>query len=135
MKSFADLIPANVNSPASIAVDLGAESCRVSLLRWTSGKPVISLVHRFANAPRQAAGGLRWDLTMIEDGLEAGLRRCAEIAQEGIRSIAVDGWAVDYVRVDADGKPWPIHFVIAMRERWRQSRRFITKYARNACVS
>jgi rhamnulokinase len=88
---------------ASIAVDLGAESCRVSLLRWVSGEPVITLVHRFANAPRVADGGLRWDLKMIEAGLDHGLRRCAAIADEGVRSIAVDGWAVDYVRMDADG--------------------------------
>jgi rhamnulokinase len=89
---------------ASIAVDLGAESCRVSLLRWVDGKPEIALVHRFANAPREVAGGLRWDLAMIEAGLDHGLRECAAIAREGIRSIAVDGWAVDYVRVDAEGK-------------------------------
>jgi rhamnulokinase len=30
---------------------------------------------------------------------------CAAIAEEGIRSIGVDGWAVDYVRLDVDGKP------------------------------
>src|SRR5437868_10923424 len=90
---------------ASIAVDLGAESCRVSLLRWQEGKPEITLVHRFANAPRESEGGLHWDLKLIEAGLEDGLRRCAAIASEGVRSIAVDGWAVDYVRVDADGKP------------------------------
>jgi rhamnulokinase len=92
-----------VDKRASIAVDLGAESCRVSLLRWQEGEPEITLVHRFSNAPRENEGGLHWDLTMIEAGLEVGLRRCAAIASEGIRSIAVDGWAVDYVRVDADG--------------------------------
>jgi rhamnulokinase len=96
------LLPADAR--ASIAVDLGAESCRVSLLRWVAGKPEITLVHRFANAPREVEGGLRWDLEMIEEGLDHGLRQCALIAQEGIRSIAVDGWAVDYVRIDADGK-------------------------------
>ena len=89
---------------ALIAVDLGAESCRISLLRWTSSGPSISLVHRFANAPREEGGGLRWDLAMIEEGLEYGLRRCAAIAKEGVRSIAVDGWAVDYVRVDEHGR-------------------------------
>ncbi len=89
---------------ASIAVDLGAESCRVSLLRWVDGKAAITLVHRFANAPREVDGGLHWDLAMIEAGLEEGLRRCAGIAEEGVRSIAVDGWAVDYVRLGADGK-------------------------------
>ncbi|MDE3105696.1 MAG: carbohydrate kinase [Acidobacteriota bacterium] len=90
---------------ALVAVDLGAESCRVSLLRWIKGKPVIQLVERFANAPREVEGGLKWDLKRIEAGLDAGLRKCAEIATEGIRSIAVDGWAVDYVRVDAQGRP------------------------------
>ena len=89
---------------ALIAVDLGAESCRVSLLRWVSGEAEISLVHRFANAPREVNGGLHWDLAMIEAGLDQGIRACAEIAKEGVRSIAVDGWAVDYVRVDGDGK-------------------------------
>ncbi|SNT37049.1 rhamnulokinase [Granulicella rosea] len=92
---------------ASIAVDLGAESCRVSLLRWEGTRPVITLVHRFPNAPRELpeeqGGGLRWDLSMIVHGLEHGLRLCAGLATEGVRSIAVDGWAVDYVRVDADG--------------------------------
>jgi rhamnulokinase len=101
-KSDMGLVPADTR--ASIAVDLGAESCRVSLLRWVDGKPVITLVERFANAPREVKGGLKWDLAMIEAGLDEGLRRCAAIAVEGICSIAVDGWAVDYVRVDADGK-------------------------------
>jgi rhamnulokinase len=96
------LLPADKR--ASIAVDLGAESCRVSLLRWVTDKAQITLVHRFANAPREVNGGLHWDLQMIEAGLEDGLRQCAALAPEGIRSIAVDGWAVDYVRVDSDGK-------------------------------
>ncbi len=96
------LLPADTR--ASIAVDLGAESCRVSLLRWVAGKAVIKLVHRFANAPREVDGGLHWDLEMIEAGLDEGFVQCAAIATEGIRSIAVDGWAVDYVRVDAEGK-------------------------------
>jgi rhamnulokinase len=89
---------------ASIAVDLGAESCRVSLLRWLEGQPQITLVHRFVNAPREVGGGLHWDLEMIETGLDDGLRQCAAIATEGVRSIAVDGWAVDYVRVDSEGR-------------------------------
>jgi rhamnulokinase len=90
---------------ASIAVDLGAESCRVSLLRWKHGRASIELVHRFANNPREIDGGLRWDLNCIVTGLEEGLRKCADLAPEGIRSLAVDGWAVDYVRVDASGLP------------------------------
>lgn len=62
------------------------------------------LVHRFGNAPRMIEGGLRWDLGGIEAGLDEGLRLCAAIADEGVRSIAIDGWAVDYVRVGEDGE-------------------------------
>ncbi len=103
MRPTADTILLPSDTRASIAVDLGAESCRVSLLRWVAGKAVITLVHRFPNAPRESDGGLRWDLSSIEAGLEHGLRQCAAIAEEGVRSIAVDGWAVDYVRLDPAG--------------------------------
>lgn len=90
---------------ASIAVDLGAESCRVSLLRWTGEGPDVQLVHRCGNGPVQREDGLHWPLDRIVDGVEEGLRRSAELAPEGIRSIAVDGWAVDYVRLKEDGAP------------------------------
>ena len=40
------------SSPVLVAVDLGAESCRVSLLRWNDGQPEIRLVHRFPNSAR-----------------------------------------------------------------------------------
>lgn len=93
------------DSRALVAVDLGAESCRVSLLRWVGHKPSLQLVHRFANNPREVDGGLRWDLSCIVSGVEDGLRKCADLAPEGIRSIAVDGWAVDYVRLDAADQP------------------------------
>ena len=104
MRQTPDVALVPQDTRALVAVDLGAESCRVSLLRWVAGPPVITVVHRFANAPRETEGGLRWDLGMIEAGLEHGLRLCAEIAVEGVRSIAVDGWAVDYVRVDSSGR-------------------------------
>lgn len=104
MKRAPDMALLPKDQRALIAVDLGAESCRVSLLRWSAGKAAITLVHRFANVPREMDGGLHWDFARIEAGLDEGLRKCAAIATEGVRSIAVDGWAVDYVRVDADGK-------------------------------
>ena len=90
---------------ALIAVDLGAESCRVCLLRWKDGRPSIQVVHRIPNNPREVDGGLHWALKAITCGLEEGLRKCATLAPEGIRSIAADGWAVDYARVDAKGAP------------------------------
>jgi rhamnulokinase len=89
---------------AMIAIDLGAESCRVSLLRWRDGQPQIELVHRHANGPVSSLGELHWDLQQITQQVDIGLRKCAEIASEGVRSIAVDGWAVDYVRLNQQGE-------------------------------
>lgn len=88
------------DSRALVAIDLGAESCRVSILRWENNRPSIQLVHRFPNHANSRPDGLRWDIHLILRELERGLADCATLATEGIRSIAVDGWAVDYVRLD-----------------------------------
>lgn len=93
--------------PAMVAVDLGAESCRVSLLRWADGAPQIGVVHRSANGPVQAESGLMWDFEHMFDEIAEGLAKCAESAPEGIASIGVDGWAVDYVRIGEDGVTEP----------------------------
>ena len=90
---------------ALVAVDLGAESCRVSLLQWADGQPEIQLVHRFANAARHRGNDLRWDIGNICKGVDDGLRACAQLAPEGIAAIGVDGWAVDYVRLSPPGAP------------------------------
>jgi rhamnulokinase len=95
-----------VKRAALVAIDLGAESCRVSLLRWTAAdRPQIHLIHRFSNAPVHKGKRLAWDIEAIIQGVIAGLGQCAEIANEGVASIGVDGWAVDYVRLGESGKP------------------------------
>lgn len=97
--------PGTADQRARIAIDLGAESCRVSLLRWRGDEPEIAEIHRIQNGPVQRGGSLHWPLDRILAGLDEGLHRAAEEASEGVASIAVDGWAVDYVRLDEDGKP------------------------------
>ncbi len=99
--------------PARVAIDLGAESCRVSLLRWSTcgssvhdgGEPTVELVHRIPNGPVRRGDHLRWSLSSILGGIEEGLRKCAAKAPEGIASIGVDSWSVDYVRIGANGAP------------------------------
>src|SRR5580692_610242 len=88
---------------ALVAGDLGAQSCRVSLLRFLQGTPYTDVVHRFRNAPVVTPTGVHWDIAAILEGVQAGLRLCAGLATEGIASIGIDGWAVDYVRLDEDG--------------------------------
>jgi rhamnulokinase len=114
---------------ALVAIDLGAESCRVSLLRWIDGKPQIELVHRFPNGAVETADGLHWNLEGILLGLDIGLRKAAAIALEGIRSIAVDGWGVDYVRLDASGKPVAEPFC------YRDERTVVAEESLNARIS
>ncbi len=88
---------------ALVAVDLGAQSCRVSLLHWVKELPQIRVVHRFANAPVVLQGSLRWDIKKIFEGVKEGLRLCSAAAPEGIASIGIDGWGVDYARIADDG--------------------------------
>jgi rhamnulokinase len=72
---------------------------------------------------------LRWPLETILAGLEEGLRKAAAAAPEGIASIAVDSWAVDYVRLGADGKPLGESFC------YRDERTVASKDAADAIVA
>jgi len=90
-------------APARVAIDLGAESCRVSLLRWNGDAPEIQVIHRIPNGPVHQGSSLHWPLDTILAGLEEGLRKAAQIASEGVASIGVDSWGVDYVRLGPDG--------------------------------
>ncbi len=94
-----------MQDPARVAVDLGAESCRVSLLRFAGAEPSITLLHRIPNGPVRHGDSLHWPLASILAGIEDGLRKAAQAAPEGISSISVDGWSVDYVRIAPDGTP------------------------------
>ena len=44
-----------------IAVDMGAESCRLMLGTLSGGTLQLAEVHRFANGPIEENGTLRWD--------------------------------------------------------------------------
>ncbi len=87
---------------AIVAVDLGAQSCRISLLRWLPEGPRIQLVHRVANAPVASDGHLHWNRSLLCSAADEGMRRCAAIATEGIAAVGVTGWAVDYVRLNGN---------------------------------
>lgn len=93
-----------MQEPARVAIDLGAESCRVSLLRFVDQKPTIQVIHRIPNGPVHRGNSLHWAIGEILAGLEEGLRKAAAAAPEGIASIGADSWSVDYVRLGPDGR-------------------------------
>lgn len=115
--------------PSRIAIDLGAESCRVSLLRWRNNAPTIELIHRITNGPVHRGASLHWPLAAILAGLEDGLRKAALATAEPIASIAVDSWGVDYVRLNPSGVPLGDPFC------YRDERTIATKAAADAIIS
>ncbi len=104
-----------MQEPARVAIDLGAESCRVSLLRWIDGRPAVEVIHRIPNGPVHRGDSLYWPLNQILAGLEEGLRKAAAAAPEGIASIGVDSWSVDYVRLAPDGVDAPRAVLLSRR--------------------
>ncbi len=91
-----------------VAVDLGAGSCRVSLAQWDGSHASVQLAHRYPNGPVEREGHLWWQLDQLCRGADEGLERASRLladAKRGVDSIGVDGWAVDYVRLDGAGKP------------------------------
>ncbi|MFD0366417.1 rhamnulokinase family protein [Streptomyces sp. NPDC127114] len=87
------------------AADLGATSGRVMLGRVGPGALGLEEVRRFPNSPvRLPDGGLRWDVLALFQGVLDGLRSAARAAAGRVDSVGVDGWAVDYGLLDADGE-------------------------------
>jgi rhamnulokinase len=89
------------------AVDLGASSGRVMIARVGEGELSLREAHRFANRPVRVAGTLHWNLLGLYREVLDGLR-----ATDGVDSIGVDSWAVDYGLLDAAGSLIgnPVHY-------------------------
>jgi rhamnulokinase len=89
------------------AIDLGAGSGRVFVGRLLGDGVELTEVHRFAYAPREADGHLRWAMASLLDGLARGLAAASEAARAaglGLTTVGVDSWGVDYGLIDADGR-------------------------------
>lgn len=94
------------------AVDLGAESGRVSLGRFDGTCLDIEVVHRFPNRSVRLNGTLHWDVMGIFADIIQGLQEASRIANGPIASVGVDTWGVDFGILDADGAliGSPVHY-------------------------
>jgi len=86
-----------------LAVDLGAESGRVVLCRWTGAEGRLEEIHRFPNGPHTEGGHLVWDPDRLWQEIVRGLGEGAARTGGRIDSVGVDGWGVDYVLLDRAG--------------------------------
>ncbi|MEU6532319.1 rhamnulokinase family protein [Streptomyces sp. NPDC046928] len=97
----------SADARAYAAVDLGASSGRVMVGRVGPGTLRLTEAHRFPNRPVRVPEGLRWDVLGLYAGVLDGLR-----AAGPVDSVGIDGWAVDYGLLDADGALLgnPVHY-------------------------
>ncbi|ACQ81868.1 carbohydrate kinase FGGY [Beutenbergia cavernae DSM 12333] len=83
-----------------VAVDLGASSGRVMLARVGADELALEEVSRFDNRPVALPSGLHWDTLglyrNVLDGVASALR-----SEPAVRSVGIDGWAVDYALLRA----------------------------------
>jgi rhamnulokinase len=91
------------NGTHIVAADLGAESGRVVICRWTGEEGIMEEVHRFPNGAREEGCHLVWDPDRLWQEILKGLRLAASKAGGRIASVGVDGWGVDYVLLDRTG--------------------------------
>jgi rhamnulokinase len=94
------------------AVDLGAESGRVMLVRFDGNRLALEEAHRFPNVPVQVAGTLHWDILRIWSEIKLGLGLCGRLAGGPLASIGVATWAVDFGLLGSDGALLgnPVHY-------------------------
>jgi rhamnulokinase len=94
-----------------LALDLGAESGRAVLGEFDGERLVCTEVHRFANQPVQLPGALHWDILRIFAEIQTGISK-AQQQGDGLASVGVDGWGVDFGLLDARGDLLanPVHY-------------------------
>lgn len=78
------------------AIDLGASSGRVIVGDVSADHLVLRAAARFRNEPVRTADHLHWNASGLFRQAVDGLRAAVESSPDGLASVAVDSWAVDY---------------------------------------
>ncbi len=86
-----------------VAVDLGAESGRVTLGALDEVGATLIEVARFTNLPLEHPTGPVWDMERLWGEIRVGLAGAAQLGVP-IRSVAVDTWGVDFGLLDGGGQ-------------------------------
>lgn len=95
-------MPTSSASVSVAAIDLGASSGRVMVGDVGPGRLALRAVARFANEPVALPDGLHWNpLDLYRHALD-GLWTAVSQSPDGLGSVAVDSWAVDYALLRGD---------------------------------
>jgi rhamnulokinase len=87
----------------ALAVDLGASGGRVVSGAFDGRLLELEELHRFENGPVPLAGQLVWDLPRLWQEVTEGLRAAAARHGQGVSSVGVDTWGVDFAFLGSDG--------------------------------
>ncbi len=85
----------------ALAMDVGASGGKMYLGSFDGKRISMKEVHRFHNAPIEAAGHYYWDIMGIHANMLEGIHKAAE---EGFDSVGVDAFCNDYGLLDKDGR-------------------------------
>lgn len=85
-----------------IAADFGAGSGRVIVGTVSANDLQLDEIHRFPNRQIRLGDTLYWDFPALFEELKTGLRK-AFSKYDGIVSIGVDTWGVDFGLIDRNG--------------------------------
>ncbi|MCK4401798.1 rhamnulokinase [bacterium] len=92
-----------------IAVDLGAESGRLTLGKFDGKKIVLEEKHRFYTGGTRLNNTLYWDVINFFNEIKKGLQKCSK---SEISAIAFDSWGVDFGLIDKNNHLLenPVHY-------------------------
>ena len=87
-----------------LAIDLGASGGRGIVGEYENGKLTLKEVHRFESVPANLPDGLHWDIIDILKNIKIAMTEAARIyGKNGIDSMGIDSWGVDYGLLDKNG--------------------------------
>ena len=87
-----------------IAVDLGASSGRTIVGTLEDGRLTLKEMNRFWNGPTEIDGTLHWDFVHLFRNITEGIALAKHEFGDGLVSLGVDTWGVDFGLLDEDGK-------------------------------
>jgi len=87
-----------------LAVDLGASSGRTIVGTLDNGKLTLKEMNRFWNGPTEISGTLFWDFVHLFRNINEGVALAKKEYGDGLVSMGIDTWGVDFGLFDSDGK-------------------------------
>ena len=89
----------------ALAIDIGASSGRHIVGWYENGQLQTDEVYRFPNGVKEENGHLIWDIQQLNYHVVEGIRRTFE--KYAVKSLSIDTWGVDYVRLQGDEEMLP----------------------------